>query len=147
MNRQKTAGFTISVTSLLSGIAIYALLREPPRLLSMVITLFGLEKPVGALRTRLAELDFPNWFLFGLPDFLWMFSFSLAILTIWDFRLHRHSLIWWLICVFIGLAFELLQSTSFLGGVFDPADLIWLGTGAAIPYLYAFKFSKYEKNF
>lgn len=78
----------------------------------------------------------PQWILFSLPDGLWMFSMVLIIFAIWDFKLHRRSLVWLALAIVIGLLFELGQAVHLVRGHFDPMDLVLMLFASLIPIIY-----------
>jgi hypothetical protein len=74
-----------------------------------------------------------------LPDTLWAFSFTSALLIIWEGKVH---LVW--LCVLAGMfiIFELAQAVHVFGGTGDLRDtLCYFLAGAAA--IISFKFSTY----
>ena len=74
----------------------------------------------------------PDWFIYSVPDGLWMFSFVLSVLSIWNFKLDKTSWIWVCSAILIGLSFELMQIFVKQIGVFDWNDLFIMMVSAAI---------------
>ena len=146
MKLKKGIAYSISFLSLLAGTAIYVFLRGAPPFIEKLLVDVRLSGPVEGFRNRLEPIHFPDWFLYGLPDLLWMFSFSLTLITVWDFKIHRYSVTWLSVCLLAGFGFELLQATTFLHGVFDPKDLLYLLAGATLPLLFTIKNRDHAKN-
>lgn len=66
-----------------------------------------------------------------MPDGLWMFSFVLFTLAIWNFKIINESKIWIYGSIVIGLGYEIMQNFISGYGVFDWVDL-WIMTFSAI---------------
>lgn len=66
---------------------------------------------------------FPSWFYFSLPDALWVYSFSSALLILWKdhFRIGKH---WLLFPLILGSIVEVAQGLKLFPGTFDIWDLI-----------------------
>jgi hypothetical protein len=81
-----------------------------------------------------------------LPDGLWAFSFTSAILMIWGGKINRF---WITAILFIFPAFELLQLTQIINGVADFKDVICYYLFAALAffiYKQTFKIPNYEQK-
>lgn len=146
MGFQKTYIILLSILSLISGGFIYLFLRKPPAVFQAVIP----KNYMTAIRelslARNLSTNTPDWVIYNLPDCLWMFSFTLAICVIWDFKLHRQSKFWLAVCFLSGIGFEILQHMSLVPGVFDWKDLIFIISGATLPLSFIFKIRIDEKN-
>lgn len=145
LTNKKILAYFISLSSIFIGIAIYSFFRKPPLLLNRLYEWLNLQNSIQAVRNNNSNLNLPEWFLYGLPDLLWMFSFTLMILIIWNFKLDAHSLIWIIAVLCIGLAYELLQIIKITPGIFDFKDLGYILTGALLALLFTIKFKKYAK--
>lgn len=84
----------------------------------------GLENIIQLIRSSLYNVksNIPNWIYFSLPDGLWVYSFTSAILIYWDTNQER-ARIWLLIPFFSGILSEILQYFSLFPGTFDYLDL------------------------
>lgn len=142
LSNKKTIAFFLSLSALLIGVAIYSFFRIPPFILNKLYELTNLQKSVQSIRNNFINTELPEWLLYGIPDLLWMFSFLLFILLIWNFRINRHSLIWILGTICIGLGYELLQLTEFTSGVFDYKDLGYILTGALLALCFTIKIKR-----
>lgn len=62
----------------------------------------------------------PNWFIYSLPDGLWVYSLSSALLILWNGKLTG-----WLLVPFVGgVMLEFFQAWRLLSGTFDVIDLL-----------------------
>ena len=88
----------------------------------------------------------PPWFYFSLPDGLWIYSFSSALLIYWnnDFQKVKY---WLLIPFLSGIFIEVLQGFKLFYGTFDLLDLLFsaLGLLLSITIVY-YKFKQYDKQ-
>lgn len=91
--------------------------------------------------------NFPEWFLYSLPDGLWIFSYVYLILLLWNFKISYQGFIWILIIPFIAIISEIGQKYKFINGTFDMTDLLFYIFGFILPLLLSFenlKFKYYE---
>jgi len=84
----------------------------------------GFENEIGYLRNSFQGIYLPDWFIYSVPDGLWMFAFVMSVLSIWDFKLNKTTGKWVISAVIIGIGFELMQSVVKGLGVFDWKDLL-----------------------
>ncbi len=83
----------------------------------------------------------PNWFIYSLPDGLWVYAFTSAILLIWNGRLS-----WWIIIPLItGVFVEIAQAFHLFKGTFDYVDLL-LSISAFFSSILILKTKNYEKK-
>jgi hypothetical protein len=68
--------------------------------------------------------DLPYWVYFSLPDGLWVYSFSCALLILWRNN-HEMAKYWLLIPFFSGIIIEIAQGLKVFRGTFDIIDLIF----------------------
>ena len=132
-------GSLLSAMSILTGTAIYLLLGNERLPICSWAAEIGLFKALLPVRIQLAKLPLPEWFLYSLPDALWMFALCTLTLSIWNFKLDRESFIWIISVITLGMGYELLQMTHLIGGTFDPIDLLLMFIAALIPLLFTFK--------
>lgn len=90
--------------------------------------------------------DLPPWIYFSLPDGLWIYSFSSALLIFWnnDFQ----KLKYWLFIPFIsGILIEILQQFKLFPGTFDFLDLLFSTLGLLLSKtIINYKFKQYDKQ-
>jgi hypothetical protein len=89
---------------LITGIAIYLLWRSPSLLAFHWLSAIGLLEPLLLLRTLTQPLErnIPNWCLFSLPDGLWSYSLSAAILLTWQSQSSRIWVFWFTLAATLG---------------------------------------------
>lgn len=75
----------------------------------------------------------PDWFLFSLPDGLWVFSYVSGLMMVWDNRLNRTNYFWIFIIPVLALGSELCQAFDAVPGTFDLMDVAFYLIGAIAP--------------
>lgn len=109
--------------SLLLGLGIYLGLRSTSSPFYTLAANLGFKSETDAYRIQIQKFQYPDWLVYSLPDGLWMFSFVLFNLTVWDFTINKQSKIWIYGSILMGLSYEILQSIVKGYGVFDWIDL------------------------
>lgn len=61
----------------------------------------------------------PSWIYFSLPDGLWVYSSTSALLILWNSRIN----LWIFIPLFTSIVIEIAQKTKIVSGTFDILDL------------------------
>lgn len=112
----------------------------------------NLSKYVLELRSYIDSysLILPNWFLYSLPDGLWLFSYISFLLIIWDNKVSKKNIFWILLLPIIAVSSELAQFMEIIPGTFDIVDLIFYIAGSVLPLLFFTNlkiFNYYEKNY
>jgi len=78
-----------------------------------------------------------DWFLYSLPDGLWMLSYQIILTYVWKYRVKNQ---WYLIFSLSVLIFtitcEFLQFFGIIDGTFDMIDLIFYLVSAFLGLLY-----------
>jgi hypothetical protein len=95
---------------------------------------------IDALRNSFKDLRpfLPEWFLFSLPDGLWVFSFVSILMLTWDNIITRHNFLWIIGVPILVIFSELGQINNFVPGTFDIIDLLFYIFGFLVP-LFLFK--------
>tara|TARA_B100000768_G_C11135061_1_gene313506 strand:+ start:316 stop:675 length:360 start_codon:yes stop_codon:yes gene_type:complete len=90
----------------------------------------------------------PNWFLYSLPDGLWLFSYLSVLLMVWDNTISKHNIHWLLLVPLFAVFSEIGQLFKIVPGTFDILDLTFYIAGTALPILIFtnLKTKKHEKN-
>ena len=66
--------------------------------------------------------DIPSWLYYSLPDGLWVYAFTSALLIFWNQEIEKVK--YWLLIPFIsGVSIEIAQGLKLLQGTFDFLDL------------------------
>lgn len=77
----------------------------------------------------------PTWILFTLPDALWMYAFTAAIILNWSSK----ATIYLLIPFVIGIGSEVGQFFKVVPGTFDPVDVFCYLSGFLLPIIFLCK--------
>lgn len=106
----------------------------------------GLLNPINNLREsiNLKANDIPHWFLYSLPDGLWIFSYISLMLFVWKNSVSFKSIVWILIIPILAIGSEVGQLLSFMSGTFDFTDLVFYILGTILPFLFYHKSIKYK---
>ena len=127
----------LSILSILFGGAIYIGFRSSSIILFDWIDYIKLINIVENFRFFTLQYQdyFPHWFLYSLPDGLWMFSYSCIILIIWKRKINKYSIIWLLILPILSILIEFLQYYDYVNGTFDILDIVFFIFGSLLPIL------------
>ena len=102
---------------------IYVLFRAETIRFFKWIDVFKIDLYIQSCReavTGLKEIA-PNWFIYSLPDGIWVYSLSSALLLLWDGKLTG-----WLFIPFLGgVMLEFFQAWNLLTGTFDIVDVFF----------------------
>ena len=136
----------LSIVSIVFGGIIYTGFRSSSIILFNWIEYIGLINLVENLRIFTLEYkdSLPLWFLYSLPDGLWMFSYSCIVLVIWRMEVTKYSLLCILSLLMFSIIFEILQYYQYVNGTFDIIDIIFFIFGGLFP-LYINQKIKHEK--
>lgn len=129
--------FSLTVASLILGCSIYLFCRDTSNIIYHFSDFIGVTSQVNSIRDLIPAL--PSWFVNSLPDGLWMFSFSMFILVIWEFQRSREAIAWILIALACGFILEFFQFLAILPGQFDWHDLAFMFYAALLPFCFTHK--------
>lgn len=138
--------------TLIFGGLIYVLFRSESLTMFKWFASLSLDAPIEYLRETTVSIKpfLPQWFLFSLPDGLWVFSYCSLMLLIWDSNVSKQNILWFCLIPFIAVFSELGQLLNVVPGTFDVVDLAFYIIGAITPFvifsnnLLIFKQNKYE---
>lgn len=83
------------------------------------------------------DFQLANWFLYSLPDGLWMLSYQIILTYVWKYRIKNYGyLIFSLSVLVFTLICESLQFFGIIDGTFDIIDLIFYLISTFIGLLY-----------
>ena len=88
--------------------------------------------------------QFSQWFLFSLPDSLWVFSYVCLMFGIWKGVISPQNLLWIGTVPLIAIASEFGQLLGFVRGTFDIMDVLCYLLGSILPFLIFNQFIKYN---
>jgi hypothetical protein len=108
---------------------------------------FIMTETVSSIReiTMTYQKDFPSWFLYSLPDGLWIFSYVCLIQSIWGSTDGAYKYFWIFIIPVLALILEIGQLLKLYPGTFDIIDLFFYLIGFFLPFT-IFKFKIKPKN-
>jgi len=75
----------------------------------------------------------PVWFVYSLPDGLWIFSLNSFIILLWNREVTLSLFVWLLAIILLAMCHELLQKFNIIRGTFDIYDMIFYLIGGILP--------------
>ena len=125
------------VTTLLLGGLIYILFRQE------TLQMFGWFDSINLLGiiSELRELTIPmkkylpEWFIYSLPDGLWVFSYVSGLMLVWDNHINKSNFFWIILIPFLSLSSESFQFYNLIPGTFDLMDMTFYLIGAVLPII------------
>jgi len=121
--------------SLLVGSIIYILFRTNHLKMFSWFEYMGLIDTINNIRNQTSNYHLYDWFLFSLPDGLWLFSYVSLMLFIWKGEIMLKNILWISIVPTIALASEIGQSLNIIPGTYDVNDMIMYIIGAILPLI------------
>lgn len=118
---------------LFCGTLIYATTRSESIYLNQFLVQVAGRDILSSLQSVVENSRIPRWIIYSLPDALWMWTLTILVLLIWDFKLHRKSILWVAGAVLAGILLEVLQGFNIGYGTFDVTDLVLILIAAFIP--------------
>lgn len=144
--RMKNKIFLASILSLILGTAIYLLFRASSLKIFNWLEILTIDFRSSDIRNfSISYIEkLPNWFLFSLPDGLWIFSYVCLMVCIWNFKFNYQSIFWICIIPIIAISSELGQAINLVKGTFDILDLVFYILGFCIPFILIFNNKNYK---
>ena len=120
--------------ALVAGSLLYVLARPRGLVAFVWFEALGLGRQLDAARavTRPMAHVLPSFVLFSVPDGLWAFAFTQAMVVVWSGRWSRASAPWILLGPALAIGSELGQAAGVVPGTFDVVDLLALSLGSAV---------------
>jgi len=78
--------------------------------------------------------SFPHWFIYNLPDGLWIFSYTAISLEIWKHSITRQNIFWIFSIPITAISSEFFQFFKIISGTFDFLDAAFYSVGTIFPY-------------
>lgn len=129
--------FSLHIVSLLFGSAIYILFRTSTLKMFSWFEIIGINVIESNLRKNSIVIAqyFPDWFLYSLPDGLWIFSYVCLMLCVWRKSISKQNIFWISIVPLVAVGSELLQFFGLVQGTFDLVDVLCYLIGFILPFL------------
>lgn len=126
-----------SLFSIFSGGLIYVLFRQDSLKMFSWFESVNLSNSISEMRlfTLPLSIYLPDWFLYSLPDGLWLFSYVSFLLVVWGNVISKHNIHWVILVPLIAIFSELGQLIKVIPGTFDVVDLCSYVLGAVLPIL------------
>ena len=131
-NKARLVALHCLMPLLLGGI-FYILFRTTELRMFKWFVFLGLDSIIFSMRANLAGFKnyLPSWTYYSLPDGLWVYSFTSALIIYWNNN--NKKLIFWLLIPFItGILVEILQGFRLFPGTFDFLDLFFSTLGLCL---------------
>jgi len=125
------------VFTLLLGCFIYISFRQDTLIMFNWLDRINILEVISDYRLftlPLAE-NLPTWFLYSLPDGLWLFSYLAVLLAVWNNTISKDNIHWILLAPAIAVLIEFGQLFSIVSGTFDILDLAFYLIGTVFPIL------------
>jgi len=143
----RIAKHILAFISLSIGLFIYLVWRDITNPFYKWTVKFGVSENINVIRETVSSFEMPSWFIYSLPDGLWMFSFVLFMSTLWNNNKSGSGKVWIILSISAGISFEVSQAYIPGMGVFDWIDLSVILLGGLLPILIFSKQKVYEKIF
>lgn len=130
---------------LVLGCLIYVCFRVESMVMFKWFELLKINNFTSTIRgsTSFIKPFLPNWFLYSLPDGLWIYAFTSALIILWN----GEKTFWILLPLSIGFFLEVGQALNIINGTFDILDLIFTIVAFALSILFfKHKFNKNDKT-
>ncbi len=134
MKRQIILGCLFAI---LSGGLIYVLFRHDSLKMFSWFEIINISNAISEIRlfTLPLSIYLPDWFLYSLPDGLWLFSYISFLLVVWGNTISKHNIHWVLLVPLIAILSEIGQLIKLVPGTFDIVDLGFYLSSTALPIL------------
>ena len=109
---------------------IYIIFRTETLIMFHWFKYLNISNEVDSIKNMRTGYSFPNWFIYNLPDGLWIFSYTAISLEIWKNSITRQNIFWVFSIPIISVLSEFLQLFKIIPGTFDFLDVTFylLGT-------------------
>lgn len=138
------------VTPLMIGGAIYICWRDPSLLMFDWFSRLGLTSVIEGIRAVTLPYagQLPRWLLYSLPDALWVYAAIMLMDCIWHERRtrRRNRRLWLWSGPLLAIVVELGQLTGWVGGSFDPYDLVLSAAASCVAALVIITSSKSKRR-
>jgi len=116
------------------GGLIYIIFRTEKLLMFHWFEYLRLSDEINLIKNLRNIYSFPGWFIYSLPDGLWVFSYTALSLEIWKFSITRRSFFWIFSIPIVAVLSEFLQLFRIIPGTFDLIDVMFYLLGIILPF-------------
>lgn len=117
------------------GGLIYIIWRDQSLLMFKWFEVMNIDKFVHLIRNHISVMYTPpNWFIYSLPDGLWLYSVTYFYVSIWYRKNTNIMYFWFYIGPLIGIGSEIMQLFHILPGTFTVIDLLFLTFASIMPF-------------
>ncbi|WEK68742.1 MAG: hypothetical protein P0Y62_12885 [Candidatus Chryseobacterium colombiense] len=134
---------------IISGGLIYIIFRTEKLIMFRWFEYFSLSDGINLIKKLKNIYSFPSWFIYNLPDGLWIFSYTAISLEIWKHSITKQNIFWIFSIPLIAVLSEIFQLFKIIPGTFDFIDIIFYLSGIFLAYFIStiiiFNTKKHEK--
>lgn len=124
---------TLFLPVVLGGL-IYIIFRTERLLMFHWFGYLKLSDEINLIKNLRNIYSFPCWFIYSLPDGLWVFSYTALSLEIWKLSITRHSFFWIFSIPVMAVLSEFLQLFKIIPGTFDLIDVMFYLLGIILSF-------------
>ena len=144
MRRQQ---LILHIISLITGSLIYICFRTNTLVMFKWFVKLMLTSAINAIREYSLPFSdkLPSWFLYSLPDGLWIFSYICLMMFIWRQIINRNNLFWFTLLPMIAILSEIGQLFQIVPGTFDIIDIVFYVVGSFLPFVFFCRWFDFKK--
>jgi len=128
------------------GGLIYIIFRTDRLIMYHWFEYLNLSDEINTIKSLKNILSFPDWFIYSLPDGLWVFSYTALSLEIWKSSITQRSFFWIFSIPIVAVMSEFLQLFKIIPGTFDIIDTAFYLIGITLPFIKFLNINIYEKH-
>ncbi|GEN75490.1 hypothetical protein [Chryseobacterium hagamense] len=126
---------TVLFLPVLLGGIIYVIFRTEKLIMFRWFECLNISQEIFALKKYSNNYVLPDWFIFSLPDGLWIYSYTSILLEIWKYSITKQNLFWIFSIPITAILSEFFQFFKIIPGTFDFTDVIFYLIGIMIPFI------------
>jgi len=128
------------------GGLIYIIFRTDRLIMYHWFEYLNLSDEINTIKSLKNILSLPDWFIYSLPDGLWVFSYTALSLEIWRSPITQRSFFWIFSIPIVAVMSEFLQLFKIIPGTFDLIDTAFYLIGITLPFIKFLNINIYEKH-
>lgn len=129
------------ILPLLMGGFIYLIFRSEQLIMFKCLDYIGFTNHINNLREAINPIKYymPNWILYSLPDGLWTYAFTSALIIFGD-----KNIAWLVLPFALSVGIEFLQYLGLFKGTYDPLDMLFCILGYVLSFVI---FNRYKRSY